>query len=144
MISQRDIKARKDRLDKLSNYLQLKIHQLQNPKNCENARKLVCTLNKGCGFGCQIHHVAYCMVVAIATNRTLILNSQNWRYVNKVTSLPSLWNLAFKSISETCVDDSGSPRIRWSSAINRLEYQVSSYLLIVHHFHLYSYRFDTF
>ncbi|UXI15991.1 PAB-dependent polyA-specific ribonuclease subunit PAN3 [Sarcoptes scabiei] len=124
VISQRDIKARKDRLNKLSNYLQLKIHQLQNPKNCENARKLVCTLNKGCGFGCQIHHVAYCMVVAIATNRTLILNSQNWRYVNKVTSLPSLWNLAFKSISETCVDDSGSPRIRWSSAINRLEYQV--------------------
>lgn len=28
---------------------------LQNPSDCSKARKLVCSLNKGCGFGCQVN-----------------------------------------------------------------------------------------
>ena len=31
----------------LSDLIQGRIHELQNPKDCDTARKLVCTLNKG-------------------------------------------------------------------------------------------------
>lgn len=54
---------------------------LQNPHSCADARKVVCNLNKGCGYGCQLHHVAYCMIVAYGTNRTLVLESHGWRCI---------------------------------------------------------------
>ncbi|KAG7258567.1 hypothetical protein CRUP_037430 [Coryphaenoides rupestris] len=28
----------------------------RNPADCSKARKLVCNINKGCGYGCQLHH----------------------------------------------------------------------------------------
>lgn len=115
-------------MERLSNYIQNRIDELQNPKDCNKAEKIVCTLNKGCGFGCQIHHLTYCMVIALATKRTLILNSQNWRYVNsnkihgseKAKSSPSssLWELAFQPLSHTCLNDSGSPRTNWLNSID--------------------------
>ena len=37
-----------------------RLEKLQNPSDCSSAKKLVCDLSKGCGFGCQIHHVIYC------------------------------------------------------------------------------------
>jgi hypothetical protein len=49
------------------------LHDLQHPANCSAARKLYCDLNKGCGFGCQLHHVVHCMTHAVALNRTLIM-----------------------------------------------------------------------
>ncbi len=42
-----------------------------------------CNLEKQCGFGCQLHHAAYCLVMALATNRTMVLSSsggKGWRY----------------------------------------------------------------
>lgn len=49
------------------------LHNLQHPANCSAARKLVCNLNKPCGFGCQMHHVVHCFTHAVALNRTLIM-----------------------------------------------------------------------
>lgn len=91
------------------------IDKLQNPKDCDSARKLVCQLNKGCGFGCQIHHVVYCFVVALATDRTLILDAHNWRYVDSKNrkSKSSGWNLVFEPLSRTCTEDHGSDRSSW-------------------------------
>lgn len=40
----------------LSNLVQTRLHHLQNPPDCQKARKLVCRL-RNCGFGCQIHHL---------------------------------------------------------------------------------------
>ena len=48
----------------LSNLVQARLKHLQNPEDCSTARKLVCNLNKGCGYGCQIHHAIYCFLVA--------------------------------------------------------------------------------
>lgn len=73
-----------------------RIDHLQNPPNCKLAKKLVCRVSKSCGFGCQIHHVSFCFILAYATKRTLILDSTNWRYS------PSGWNAVFKPISSTC------------------------------------------
>ncbi|RWS16742.1 hypothetical protein B4U79_03486 [Dinothrombium tinctorium] len=114
-ISDRDYEWRKSELRKLANYLNRKINELQNPKDCKTAQKLVCQLNKGCGFGCQLHHVAYCFLSALATQRTLILDSHSWRYasqrVRKATN--SRWDLVFQPLSDTCLDDSGSTRSHW-------------------------------
>lgn len=49
------------------------LHDLQHPANCTTARKLLCDLNKACGFGCQVHHVVHCLANAIALNRTMVL-----------------------------------------------------------------------
>ena len=125
IIAKRDERSRYKQLELLSNYIQNRIHELQNPKDCKTTQKIVCTLNKGCGFGCQIHHLSYCMVIALATKRTLILNSQNWRYANKIhgsstakSSSSSLWELAFQPLSHTCLNDSGSPRTNWLNSID--------------------------
>lgn len=38
----------------LSDLVQRRFTYLQNPKDCNKAKKLLCNLNKGCGFGCQV------------------------------------------------------------------------------------------
>ena len=112
-IQARDREWREEKLSKLSSYVQKLITKLQNPSDCSKARKLVCNLNKGCGFGCQLHHVVYCTVVAIATERTLILNSKSWRYVSNSHTAKPLWETAFLPLSNTCLNDSGESRANW-------------------------------
>ncbi|CAL4059808.1 unnamed protein product, partial [Meganyctiphanes norvegica] len=61
----------------------------------------------GCGYGCQIHHVVYCFIVAYGTKRTLILKSRGWRY-NKAG-----WEDVFQPISNSCTDPSGYTHSHW-------------------------------
>uniref|UniRef100_A0A1A9VF78 Alpha-(1,6)-fucosyltransferase n=1 Tax=Glossina austeni TaxID=7395 RepID=A0A1A9VF78_GLOAU len=82
----------------LSDLVQKRLHYLQNPADCSKARKLVCELNQLCDYGCQLHHVVYCFIVAYATERTLILKSQDWRY-NKYG-----WKDLFHPVSDSCVN----------------------------------------
>ncbi|XP_050726304.1 alpha-(1,6)-fucosyltransferase-like isoform X2 [Eriocheir sinensis] len=91
----------------LSNLIQKRLHALQNPPDCSKAKKLVCNLNKGCGYGCQIHHVVYCFVVAYGTKRTLILKSKGWRY-NKAG-----WEDVFQPLSDSCTTPSGVTHSHW-------------------------------
>lgn len=65
---------------KLSEVIQARLSELQNPSDCNKAKKLVCDLTKGCGFGCQMHHILYCLQAAFFTKRTLILDSYGWQY----------------------------------------------------------------
>jgi glycoprotein 6-alpha-L-fucosyltransferase len=55
---------RKREAQDLSDLVQKRIKSLQNPQDCQSAKKLLCNLNKGCGYGCQIHHAIYCFIVA--------------------------------------------------------------------------------
>lgn len=116
ILAKRDYEWRKNALRKLANKVHSVITKLQNPSDCETAKKLVCKLNKGCGFGCQIHHLVYCFMAALGSGRTLILDSRYWRYAP--VSPPDLkrsgWNLVFQPLSNTCISDSGSTRKRWS------------------------------
>nr|XP_023022722.1 alpha-(1,6)-fucosyltransferase [Leptinotarsa decemlineata] len=91
----------------LSNLVQERFKFLQNPENCNTARKLVCSLNKGCGYGCQLHHAVYCFMVAYGTKRTLILKSKGWRYHK------GGWEEIFKPISNTCLSPSGESVASW-------------------------------
>ena len=82
----------------LNTVMEKRIHRLQNPVDCKSAKKLVCYVAKACGFGCQIHHVSYCFIIAYATQRTLILDSNSWKYS------PNGWNVIFKPISSSCTE----------------------------------------
>ncbi|KAK4886686.1 hypothetical protein RN001_002957 [Aquatica leii] len=80
----------------LSNIVQTRLHYLQNPLNCESAKKLVCTISYPCGFGCQMHHLVSCMVLAYGMQRTLILESSGWQYHR------GGWNQIFMPLSNNC------------------------------------------
>ncbi|XP_076365663.1 alpha-(1,6)-fucosyltransferase-like isoform X2 [Tachypleus tridentatus] len=94
----------------LSDLVQRRLTYLQNPKDCSKTNKLVCDIDKNCGFGCQVHHVVYCFIVAYGTQRTLILRSKNWRYSREG------WETMFKPISVNCIDEYGVSRANWSES----------------------------
>lgn len=94
-------------LKSLSDLVQKRLHYIQHPSDCNSARKLVCRLNKGCGYGCQIHHVVYCFIMAYATERTLILKSESWRY-NRAG-----WEQVFRPLSDSCRSAEGSTHGNW-------------------------------
>ncbi|XP_060867737.1 alpha-(1,6)-fucosyltransferase [Metopolophium dirhodum] len=98
---------RQQESENLSNLVQKRLKHLQNPSDCAKARKLVCDLNKGCGYGCQLHHVVYCFIVAYATERTLILRSKGWRYSK------GGWQDVFLPLSDTCLLPNGETTNRW-------------------------------
>lgn len=102
----------------LTDLVQRRISYLQNPPDCSKAKKLVCNINKGCGYGCQLHHVVYCFMIAFGTQRTLILESQSWRYAT------GGWETVFKPVSDTCTDRSGSSTGHWSGEANDKDVQV--------------------
>ncbi len=80
----------------LGELLYRRLQGLQNPRNCSHAKKLVCNIAKTCGFGCQIHHVAYCFIMAYATERMLVINSRGWQYSDHG------WESVFLPLSATC------------------------------------------
>jgi len=95
----------------LSGLVQDRLTALQNPEDCSSARKLLCNLNKGCGYGCQIHHAVYCFITAYGTKRTMILNSKGWRYNKKG------YQEVFQPVSDTCTIAEGS-KVNWPGSEN--------------------------
>lgn len=115
LVKERDEVWRSNQRRDLQLKVQSVITRLQNPVSCESAPKLVCSLNKGCGFGCQIHHLVYCFVVALAENRTLILNAKNWRYADREQkrSKTAGWNAVFQPLSQNCLEEGTGKRSSW-------------------------------
>ena len=92
---------RKKESQDLSKKVQNVLKQLQNPSDCDKAKKIICDLNKSCGFGCQMHHLMYCFITAYASNRNMILESKQGRYKNKG------FEAYFKPLSESCLIHNG-------------------------------------
>ncbi|CAG5122985.1 unnamed protein product, partial [Candidula unifasciata] len=87
-----------------------------NPDNCRTAKKVTCNLHKGCGFGCQLHHVTYCLIAAYAMKRTLILQSKGWRYS------PKGWETVFEPLSQKCTEDDIKGSItHWKSSRTEMD-----------------------
>ena len=96
-------KWRQHELAALTSEVQAAIERNQNPADCSKAKKLVCHMNHhDCGLGCLLHHTAYCLLAALATDRVLILSDLPWVYSN--ISIKDL----FTPISETCLDYEGT------------------------------------
>lgn len=101
----------------LSDLVQRRLYHLQNPTDCDSTKKLMCQLNKGCGYGCQVHHLMYCFIVAYGLQRTLIIDSSGWRYS------PKGWNGIFKPVSETCTNHQGNIAA-WSESASKSEQNI--------------------
>ena len=100
---------RQNESNELSQQIERELNNLQNPKDCSQAKKIICSM-KTCGFGCQMHHVLYCFLVAYATNRTLIVNSKGWSYNNNGL------DVYFKPLSQSCKSFEGDV-IEWGKII---------------------------
>ncbi|MCP9256920.1 Alpha1,6 fucosyltransferase [Dirofilaria immitis] len=87
---------RTNALANISTIFQNHFDKMQNPDDCKTARILTCDLNKQCGFGCQLHHVTYCFIVAYGSNRTLVLtdDGRTWNYATNG------WTAAFLPITK--------------------------------------------
>ncbi len=83
----------KEAASELAGLLQRRLEYLQNPPDCSRARKLVCKLAKPCGFACQMHHLAYCFILAYASERTLVVHDRGWKYS------PQGWELVFHPLT---------------------------------------------
>ncbi|CAH1789728.1 unnamed protein product [Owenia fusiformis] len=66
--------------DALHNMIKTRLHTLQHPKDCSTAKVVQCKLKDGCGFGCGVHHLLYCLIMAYALQRTLIIDDGKFRY----------------------------------------------------------------
>ncbi|XP_053388039.1 alpha-(1,6)-fucosyltransferase-like [Mercenaria mercenaria] len=81
----------------------------KNPRDCTKAKKLVCKMDKVCGFGCQLNHVTYCLIMAYGTQRTLILDSKEWHYAPEEG-----WESVFLPVSTNCTSTMGQRALHWN------------------------------
>lgn len=93
---------KRDIISKLSKTVQKSLYDLQNPANCSEARKIICSINKPCGFGCQLHNFLHCFIAGYASGRTVIIDDQDMKYSTK-------WTDVFYPISDTCTMYKGQP-----------------------------------
>ncbi|KAH9501666.1 Alpha-(1,6)-fucosyltransferase, variant 3 [Dermatophagoides farinae] len=76
----------------------------------ERLDDIVCDAYKSCGFGCFVHHMAYCLIAALALNRTLILypSIENFGFSDEISSSSKNNHYyqrlfkSFKSINSIC------------------------------------------
>ena len=64
----------------LTALVQQRIYFAQNPQDCSNGKKLLCSLDSNCGFGCQFNRIVLCLIISFATERTMLLESRDWNY----------------------------------------------------------------
>ncbi|CAF1313430.1 unnamed protein product, partial [Didymodactylos carnosus] len=94
---------------RLSDLIQARLKKLQNPStDCSQVKRLVCDINKGCGYGCQIHHVMHCFHIAYALGRPLILTSKKWQYNS------AGFDTTFKPLSDKCTTQMTDGIVSWS------------------------------
>ncbi|CAL8072377.1 unnamed protein product [Calicophoron daubneyi] len=93
--------CRKEALNRLSDLVQNRIKTLQNPPDCSRSKLLLADTTGHCGYGCQAHYLMFCLNIAYATGRTLILRSLNRDWAK-------WWSESYMSFSDNCNMDSVS------------------------------------
>jgi glycoprotein 6-alpha-L-fucosyltransferase len=92
----------------LSRLMQARLNSLQNPlKPCTDVKRISCNINKGCGYGCEIHHAMHCFHIAYALGRPMFLFSEGWRYN------PPGFHEIFQSLSQNCTKSMFSNPSSW-------------------------------
>nr|VZI08531.1 unnamed protein product [Spirometra erinaceieuropaei] len=71
--------SRRQKVDALSSELRHQISRIQNPPDCSQSRFALTELRYSCGFGCSAHHMVLKFSFAFATNRTLLLQHNDWK-----------------------------------------------------------------
>ena len=90
-LARRDLIWRQQKQIELANQIRSKLVTLQEQTStsCPEQKYVSCPVKTNCGFGCTVHHLGYCLIVALALNRTLIFAPQS--PYSKLTVVP-LWN----------------------------------------------------
>lgn len=94
----------------LSRLVEKRLQHTQNPPDCSKAKKLLCNHinNFPCAFGCRIHHLVKCLIVAYATERTMIIdNPKTWKFTR------SGFANIFLPLSDTCTSTDGKTVSKW-------------------------------
>lgn len=100
---------REDEHRSLSKLMEARLDLLQNPStSCSQVKRITCNLNKGCGYGCEIHHAMHCFHIAYALGRPMYLFSDGWRYN------PGGFEQIFQPLSKNCTKDMFSGAVSWS------------------------------
>uniref|UniRef100_A0A0K0CSW3 GT23 domain-containing protein n=1 Tax=Angiostrongylus cantonensis TaxID=6313 RepID=A0A0K0CSW3_ANGCA len=101
---------RQKSLKSLTDFIQGKIHEMQHPEDCRKARILLCNLDKSCGFGCEMHHVAFCFMTAFGSQRTMVFDGDGngWRLVHN--DLTKFYTQTLESVSNQFNSNSNSFR----------------------------------
>ncbi|KAL7057413.1 hypothetical protein AAHC03_019333 [Spirometra sp. Aus1] len=71
--------SRRQKVDALGSELRQQISRIQNPPDCSQSRFALADLRYSCGFGCSAHHMVLKFSFAFATNRTLLLQHNDWK-----------------------------------------------------------------
>jgi len=77
-LATRDYADRQVEQEQLGTLIREKLDALQMPANsseCDNRKLVKCPARLCEGFGCYIHHLAYCFIAGLALNLTVILDS---------------------------------------------------------------------
>ncbi|XP_060867350.1 alpha-(1,6)-fucosyltransferase-like [Metopolophium dirhodum] len=94
----------------LSRLVEKRLRHTQNPPDCSKAKKLLCNFlsRNWCGYGCRVHHFVKCLIVAYATERTMIIdNSVNWQFIS------GGFEKLFLPLSNTCTSKDGETFSHW-------------------------------
>lgn len=88
-----------------SDLIQAKLWQNQNPEKCSNAKTLVCYFNTHRnGWGCMVHHAAYCLMAALASGRMLVIDKTEEVFGLEHHFLPLSRNCGNQKVPKTPYD----------------------------------------
>ncbi|KAL5243985.1 hypothetical protein ACI65C_011395 [Semiaphis heraclei] len=113
--------------DSLSRLVEKRFLHAQNPPDCSKAKKLqcnfisVCPQKNCCGYGCRVHHFVKCLVVAYATQRTMIIGTpKKWDFTSRG------FESIFLPLSDTCTSNDGETVSLWpgDESIQVINYNV--------------------
>ena len=112
---------RKREAKSLDNLVQERIHRLQNPQECNGAKKLVCNLEGlRCGFGCQIHNIVFCLITSYGSERMLVLKSNQWSYYN------TKYEDFLRPFSKSCRNEESGRTFAWPGTPDLPSIEVAS------------------
>ncbi|KII63753.1 Alpha-(1,6)-fucosyltransferase [Thelohanellus kitauei] len=81
--------------ESLVKYMQKVINSNQNPKNCRDIEVIAYEPRSICGFGCQVHHIAYGLTVALGEGKPLVVKASPWHDFESIFDV-------IMPLSETC------------------------------------------
>ncbi|KII63762.1 Alpha-(1,6)-fucosyltransferase [Thelohanellus kitauei] len=81
--------------ESLVKYVRHVIHRNQNPKDCRKIEVMAYEPKIICGFGCQIHHFAHCLTVALGEGKPLLVKASPWHNFRSIFDV-------IMPLSETC------------------------------------------
>nr|XP_027219137.1 alpha-(1,6)-fucosyltransferase-like [Penaeus vannamei] len=114
------IEWQREEVEALGDQIQHRIRALQNPEDCESAKKILCNIPvapKARGTGSQLHHLSYCFLAAYGTQRTLVINKRE-------TSVMDLdLEAYFLPLSENCAKTTTQEVAHWPGTEDALVVQ---------------------